>query len=117
MAAYGNVHIALEQMRVRALSKIRGSPLPPGQDNVDPKLTEPPRVLILGPENAGKTTVAKILANYTVRAGQGWSPLLANVDPSEVSCMLCHTCYSHPQLAWKSRREAGRSPVQYLSPP
>ncbi|TEB25916.1 hypothetical protein FA13DRAFT_1713574 [Coprinellus micaceus] len=83
MSAYGNVHIALEQMRVRALSKIRGSPLPPGQDNVDPKLTEPPRVLILGPENAGKTTVAKILANYTVRAGQGWSPLLANVDPSE----------------------------------
>lgn len=116
MSAYGNVHIALEQMRVRALSKIRGSPLPPGQDNVDPKLTEPPRLLILGPENAGKTTVAKILANYTVRAGQGWSPLLANVDPSEVSCIPCPLCRSLPQLASGPRREAGQSPVHYLSP-
>ncbi|KAJ2934943.1 hypothetical protein H1R20_g2179, partial [Candolleomyces eurysporus] len=82
MSAYANVHIALEQMRVRALSKARGSPLPPGED-ADPKLCEAPRVLILGPENAGKTTVAKILTNYAVRGGQIWTPLLANVDPSE----------------------------------
>lgn len=84
MSAYANVHIALEQMRVRALSKARGSPLPPGEDT-DPKLCEAPRVLVLGPENSGKTTVAKILTNYAVRGGQIWTPLLANVDPSEVS--------------------------------
>ncbi|KAF5315828.1 hypothetical protein D9611_004985 [Ephemerocybe angulata] len=82
MSAYANVHIALEQMRVRALSKARGSPLPE-PEKPDPKLSEPPRVLILGPENAGKTSVAKILANYAVRAGQGWTPMLVNVDPSE----------------------------------
>ncbi|KAG2020161.1 cleavage/polyadenylation factor ia subunit Clp1p [Coprinopsis cinerea AmutBmut pab1-1] len=82
MAAYANVHTALEQMRVRALSKTRGSPLPPGEE-VDPKLCEAPRVLVLGPENSGKTTVCKILINYAVRAGQEWSPMLANVDPSE----------------------------------
>lgn len=90
MSAYANVHIALEQMRVRALSKARGSPLPPGED-ADPKLCEAPRVLILGPENAGKTTVAKILTNYAVRGGQLWTPLLANVDPSEVSSPLCYS--------------------------
>ncbi|TFK30170.1 cleavage/polyadenylation factor ia subunit Clp1p [Coprinopsis marcescibilis] len=82
MAPYANVHTALEQMRVRALSKARGSPLPPGE-NADSKFLEAPRVLILGPENSGKTTICKILANYAVRTGQGWTPVLANVDPTE----------------------------------
>ncbi|KAI0031721.1 Clp1-domain-containing protein [Vararia minispora EC-137] len=72
MAAYANVHVALEKMRVRAQE-----PEPASDDN------EPPRVLVLGPENSGKTTVCKILANYAVRAGQGWEPLYINVDPSE----------------------------------
>ncbi|KAF5373911.1 hypothetical protein D9758_000774 [Tetrapyrgos nigripes] len=80
MTAYGNLHLAFEQMRVRALGKLRGSPAPEGQ--LDPQ-TDPPRVLILGPENSGKTTVCKILVNYAVRSGQGWAPLLVNVDPSE----------------------------------
>ncbi|KDQ60880.1 hypothetical protein JAAARDRAFT_31881 [Jaapia argillacea MUCL 33604] len=86
MTAYANVHIALEQMRVRALRIIHGSPnnsedessLPPSS-----RLSEPPRVLVLGPENSGKTTVCKILTNYTVRAGQDWAPILVNVDPGE----------------------------------
>lgn len=81
MAAYANLHIAFEQMRVRALAKFHGSPLPPGDE--PPTAPEPPRVLVLGPENSGKTTVCKILTNYAVRAGQNWSPLLVNVDPSE----------------------------------
>ncbi|KAH6918292.1 cleavage/polyadenylation factor ia subunit Clp1p [Coprinopsis sp. MPI-PUGE-AT-0042] len=99
MSAYANVHTALEQMRVRALCKAKGIPLPqvpqqqygrPGgvsaaaaKANADPKLSEPPRVLVLGPENSGKTTVCKILVNYAVRTGQGWKPILVNVDPSE----------------------------------
>ncbi|KAG6854548.1 Cleavage polyadenylation factor subunit clp1 [Blastosporella zonata] len=77
MAAYANLHIAFEQMRVRALAAARGSP-PRGDEPNDP-----PRVLVLGPENSGKTTVSKILVNYAVRAGQGWTPLLVNVDPNE----------------------------------
>ncbi|KAI0306398.1 Clp1-domain-containing protein [Multifurca ochricompacta] len=81
MYAYANVHLALEKMRVRALSSYRGSPLPPGPDaEVDP---EPPRVLVLGPENSGKTSVCKILTNYAVRVGQGWTPMYVNTDPSE----------------------------------
>ncbi|KAJ6624529.1 Pre-mRNA cleavage complex II protein Clp1-domain-containing protein [Mycena sp. CBHHK59/15] len=80
MAAYANLHIAFEQMRVRALRDLRGSPVP-DYDRDTP--TDPPRVLVLGPENSGKTTICKILINYAVRAGQGWSPLLVNTDPSE----------------------------------
>lgn len=81
MRTYGNLHIALEQMRVRALSEIRGSPVP----HQDKTRSEPPRILVLGPEHSGKTTVCKILTNYAVRGGQGWTPFLVNVDPSEVS--------------------------------
>jgi len=90
MAAYANLHIAFEQMRVRALRTVHGSPV---RDDDPAASVEPPRVLVLGPENSGKTTVCKILANYAVRAGQGWSPLLTNVDPSEVG-----TNQRHPSL-------------------
>lgn len=82
MAAYANLHIAFEQMRVRALRQLRGSPVPEYEREIP---TDPPRVLVLGPENSGKTTVCKILINYAVRAGQGWSPLLINTDSGEVS--------------------------------
>lgn len=82
MAAYANLHLALERMRVLALPVPAGSGVkaPPRNEET----SEPPRVLILGPENSGKTTVAKILVNYATRAGQGWCPFLINVDPSEV---------------------------------
>jgi len=81
MAAYANLHVAFEQMRVRALNAVHGSP---NSDDDSEANAEPPRVLVLGPENSGKTTVCKILTNYAVRAGQDWSPLLVNVDTSEV---------------------------------
>ncbi|KAF8350494.1 Pre-mRNA cleavage complex II protein Clp1-domain-containing protein [Amanita rubescens] len=80
MSAYANLHIALEQMRVRSLRKVHGSP---PQDDEPDTAVEPPRVLILGPENSGKTTVCKILTNYAVRAGQGWTPVYVNVDPCD----------------------------------
>ncbi|KIY50845.1 hypothetical protein FISHEDRAFT_38058 [Fistulina hepatica ATCC 64428] len=79
MSPYANLHIAFEQIRVKALSSLRGSPPPFGA----PAHTDPPRVLVLGPENSGKTTVCKILCNYAVRAGQGWAPIFVNLDPSE----------------------------------
>jgi polyribonucleotide 5'-hydroxyl-kinase len=94
MHAYANVHLALEKMRVRALSSHRGSPLPPGPDQeVDP---DPPRVLVLGPESSGKTTVCKILTNYVVRAGQGWTPMYVNTDPSEVCMCVVFSAFVAP---------------------
>lgn len=74
MWSYMNLHVAFEQMRIRAR---RDSEAPP------------PRVLLLGQESSGKTTACKILANYAVRAGVGWSPMLVNVDPGEVRSGRC----------------------------
>jgi polyribonucleotide 5'-hydroxyl-kinase len=37
-----------------------------------------PRVLVLGPENVGKSTLCKILTGYAVRGG--WSPVVVNLD-------------------------------------
>lgn len=81
MKVYANLHVALEQMRVRALRQIRGSPIPPEDSAAK---SDPPRVLVLGPDHSGKSTICKILTNYAVRAGQGWLPFFVNVDPSEV---------------------------------
>ena len=87
MAAYANVHIALEEMRIRALAEVHGSPLPEDEDDIKTKLG-PPRVLVLGPENSGKTSVCKILTNYAIRAGQDWMPMFVNADPTEVRCRV-----------------------------
>ena len=83
MRTYANLHVALEQMRVSALSHIRGISVPPREKSN----WDPPRVLVVGPEHSGKTTVCKILTNYAVRAGQNWSPFFVNIDPSEVRCL------------------------------
>lgn len=87
MVSYMNLHLAFEQMRVKALRRVRNSPsLDGGEGHPD----GPPRVLILGPEHAGKTSACKILTNYAVRAGQDWAPMYVNVDPSEVSLSITH---------------------------
>jgi polyribonucleotide 5'-hydroxyl-kinase len=84
MKAYGNLHVALEKMRVRSLFTLTGSSLTPGEPTSNARPSEAPRVLVIGPANSGKTTLCKILVNYCVRAGQGWSPILANIDPGDV---------------------------------
>ncbi|KAF9447863.1 hypothetical protein P691DRAFT_670597 [Macrolepiota fuliginosa MF-IS2] len=83
MKAYGNLHIALEKMRVRSLLTLTGSSLTPGEPPSNARPSESPRVLVIGPANSGKTTLCKILTNYCVRAGQGWSPILVNIDPND----------------------------------
>lgn len=84
MKAYGNLHIALEKMRVRSLFTLMGSSLTPGEPLSNARPSESPRVLVIGPANSGKTTLCKILTNYCVRAGQDWTPVLVNVDPNDV---------------------------------
>ncbi|KNG89809.1 putative mRNA cleavage factor complex II protein Clp1 [Aspergillus nomiae NRRL 13137] len=65
MVEYANVHFALETMRQEAKAT--------GKDG--------PRVLILGPENAGKTSVAKILTAYATKVER--QPIVVNLDPNE----------------------------------
>ncbi|KAH8425422.1 cleavage polyadenylation factor subunit CLP1 [Aspergillus melleus] len=65
MVEYANVHFALETLRQEAKAE--------GRDG--------PRVLILGPEDAGKTSLAKILTAYSTKVGR--QPIVVNLDPTE----------------------------------
>ena len=40
-----------------------------------------PRVLILGPENAGKSSLVKLLTGYAIRIAR--QPVVVNLDPRE----------------------------------
>ncbi|RPB05926.1 Clp1-domain-containing protein [Choiromyces venosus 120613-1] len=66
MTAYTNLHFALEKLRGMA-----------GESAT----AQGPRVMIIGPENAGKTSLVKILTAYAVR--QGRKPAVVNLDPKE----------------------------------
>lgn len=63
--SYANLHFAFEKLRDDASIS--------GQDG--------PRVLIVGPENAGKTSLAKFLISYATRCGR--QPVAVNLDPKE----------------------------------
>jgi polyribonucleotide 5'-hydroxyl-kinase len=66
MLSYANLHFALEKKRQTA----------------EDTLTNGPRVLILGSEDAGKTTLAKILTSYALR--QARTPILVGLDSKQV---------------------------------
>lgn len=66
MSEYINVHFALDTLRDQA--RAGGG-------------REGPRVLILGPENAGKSSLAKILTGYACRSAR--SPVVVNLDTKE----------------------------------
>jgi polyribonucleotide 5'-hydroxyl-kinase len=81
MIPYTNLHLALEQMRIRSSRAARGSPPIEGGEGD----SRPPRVLLIGPENSGKTSACKILINYAIRSPGQWSPILINLDSNDVS--------------------------------
>ncbi|MCJ1354788.1 MAG: Cleavage polyadenylation factor subunit clp1 [Icmadophila ericetorum] len=65
MISYVNTHFALENMRQSAMENNELGP----------------RVLIVGPDNAGKTMLVKILAAYSSRTGG--QPVVVNTNPRE----------------------------------
>ncbi|CAG8574258.1 12561_t:CDS:10, partial [Acaulospora morrowiae] len=67
MVSYLNMHLALEQCREEAKAKEEMGP----------------RVMIVGPEDVGKTSLSKILLAYAFR--QGRQPIFADLDTSEAS--------------------------------
>ena len=66
MSLYINLHFTLEKRRQGAEDSHQGGP----------------RILILGSENAGKTSLAQILISYAVR--QGRKPVFVGLDPKQV---------------------------------
>lgn len=65
MMVYANLHFALENLR----------------DNADSEGKDGPRVLVVGSENAGKTSLVKILTAYTTKLGR--QPVVVNLDTKE----------------------------------
>jgi polyribonucleotide 5'-hydroxyl-kinase len=105
MVEYSNVHFALESMREEAQSV--------GKDG--------PRVLLLGPENAGKTSLAKILTAYATKVGR--QPIVVNLDPTEgmlsVPGTLTATAFRTMldiEEGWGSSPMSGPSPVPVKLP-
>jgi len=105
MVEYANVHFALETMRQEAKAT--------GKDG--------PRVLILGPDNAGKTSLAKILTAYATKVGR--QPIVVNLDPSEgmlsVPGTLTATAFRTMidiEEGWGSSPMSGPSPIPVKLP-
>lgn len=65
MVSYANTHFALEVLR----------------ENAAESYGVGPRVLVVGPDNAGKTSLVKLLTGYAIRSGR--TPVVANLDPKE----------------------------------
>ena len=86
MGHYQSASILFEQMRVLSLASADGASL--DGTNLQSVPATPPHILVLGPENSGKTTLCKTLINYAVRGEPSghdeWSPILVNVDPGDV---------------------------------
>lgn len=106
MVEYSNVHFGLETLRTEARN---GS----GKDG--------PRVLILGPENAGKTTLTKILTGYATKMDR--QPIVVNLDPKEgmlsVPGTLTATAFRSMidiEEGWGSSPMSGPSPIPVKLP-
>ncbi|KZF23192.1 Clp1-domain-containing protein [Xylona heveae TC161] len=65
MVSYANVHFALEKLRRQAAIDGR----------------EGPRVMVVGPDNAGKTSLIRTLTGYAAKTGG--QPLVVNMDSRE----------------------------------
>jgi polyribonucleotide 5'-hydroxyl-kinase len=105
MISYANAHFALENLR--QISQQNGK--------------EGPRVLVVGPENAGKTTLVKILTAYGTKAGK--QPLIVNLDTREgllsVPGSLTATSFASiidVEDGWGSTPTSGPSPVPVKLP-
>ena len=105
MINYANLHFALEKLRDGAAGV--------GRDG--------PRVLVVGPENAGKTSLVKLLTAYATRCGR--LPVTVNLDTKEsmlsIPGSLSAATFSSiidVEEGWGSSPTNGPSPVPVKLP-
>lgn len=105
MVSYVNTHFALENLRQQASSAKR----------------EGPRVLVIGPTNAGKTSLVKLLAAYAIRMGR--QPMVVNTDTREGLLSIPGSLTAVPfasildvEEGWGSSPTSGPSPVPVKLP-
>jgi polyribonucleotide 5'-hydroxyl-kinase len=105
MVSYMNTHFALENLRISAArSGLEG-----------------PRVLVIGPNNSGKTSLVKLLTAYASRMGR--QPIVVNTDSREgmLSIPGCLTATTFASMVdveegWGSSPTSGPSPVPVKLP-
>ncbi|KAL2044443.1 hypothetical protein N7G274_003148 [Stereocaulon virgatum] len=105
MISYANLHFALEKSREEASTTARDAP----------------RVLIVGPENAGKTSLVKLLTAYATRSGR--QPIAINLDTKEGMLSIPGTMSAAAfssiidvEDGWGSSPTTGPSPVPVKLP-
>ncbi|KAJ4368310.1 Cleavage polyadenylation factor subunit clp1 [Neocucurbitaria cava] len=107
MMSCANLHFALESLRDRSVSS--GS------------VEMGPRVLVVGPENSGKTSLVKTLTSYAVKSGR--QPMVINLDPRQgmlsVPGSFSAAAYSSIvdiEEGWGSSPISGPSPIPVKMP-
>jgi polyribonucleotide 5'-hydroxyl-kinase len=105
MVTYVNTHFALEKLR----------------DDASQNGGEGPRVLVVGPNNAGKTSLVKLLTAYAIRMGR--QPMVINTDSREALLSIPGTVTATPfasiidvEQGWGSSPTSGPSPVPVKLP-
>ncbi|KAL8800829.1 MAG: hypothetical protein Q9182_004889 [Xanthomendoza sp. 2 TL-2023] len=105
MVSYANLHFALENQRVEAITT--------GRDG--------PRTLVVGPDDVGKTSLVKLLTAYATRSGR--QPIAVNLDPQEgllsIPGSLSATTFSSiidVEQGWGNSPTNGPSPIPVKLP-
>ncbi|KAI9786570.1 MAG: Cleavage polyadenylation factor subunit clp1 [Candelina submexicana] len=105
MVSYANTHFALEDIRQKAALN--------GKDG--------PRIMVVGPENAGKTSLVKLLTAYATRVGR--QPVVVNLDSREgllsIPGSLTTTAFASiidVEEGWGSSPTSGPTPVPVKLP-
>lgn len=105
MISYANLHFALEKIRDESSLESKSGP----------------RVLVVGPENAGKTSLVKLLTAYATRSGR--QPETINLDTREsmlsIPGSLSAAVFSSildVEEGWGSSPTNGPSPVPVKLP-
>lgn len=94
MSFYANIHFALENIRQsleqkkphnknnkRNNNNKSSEPAATPANNKAPKVESTPRVLVIGPQDSGKTSLCKVLVSYDSKRGK--TPIFVNLDPLE----------------------------------
>jgi polyribonucleotide 5'-hydroxyl-kinase len=107
MMSCANLHFALELLRDRSVSS--------GSTEMGP------RVLVVGPENSGKTSLVKIMTAYAAKTGR--QPMVINLDPRQgmlsVPGSFSAAAYSSIvdiEEGWGSSPISGPSPIPVKMP-
>jgi polyribonucleotide 5'-hydroxyl-kinase len=105
MMSYANAHFALETLRDEAIQRNDAGP----------------RVLVVGPENAGKTSLVRILTSYAVKSDR--QPVVVNLDPKQGMLSVpgsltaaAFTSIVDVEEGWGSSPISGPSPVPVKMP-